>query len=161
MPGGIIESIMGSGEKAIEQIPRPPNNYIASFLKKCRQAYQCRASEDGDIHHRCDNLIYGSVVNKLNDDSLWQTSPCDVGMQLSSAVDTVRLLHQVTSTLNGDYELYGIPSFQVEVEAILAGLDPVLDCHRRHMELRAAQLAFSNDSDIKNPGAKRRKILRS
>ncbi|CZR64692.1 uncharacterized protein PAC_14591 [Phialocephala subalpina] len=163
IPEGIIESITAIREKAIKQILELPHNFATKFMKESQLEYKCKVStEDPSLRHSCDSLTYGSMITRLNDDRFWQTSPNDVVDSVQELAYTVKCLHRNMNTLNDDHEQCRIPSFTAEVDAILKNLpDPVLDSHRRHMEGRAAQLAFSEDSDIGAPDAKRRKISKS
>lgn len=105
----------------------------------------------------CESLTYGSTVQRLNQLGFWQATPDKIHKSLDTVAREVKNLHYDTKVLNDDHEKCRIPRFEKEVDAILDSLDPVLDCHRRHIELRATQLAFNIDSDIEVPDTENRK----
>lgn len=112
----------------------------------------------------CDQFIYESLYIIHKQLSAWQKEYVTVPrslMYLSKRISEVQEAFYAEEFYQGDdadHRLCNWHDFQTPKNVILkTQINPVLDCHLRHMERRAAQLAMNDDQGL-DASRKRRKI---
>ncbi|KAF8861572.1 hypothetical protein BDZ45DRAFT_723714 [Acephala macrosclerotiorum] len=131
------ESILVVRAKLIDDILKVPYDHLRQYLG--RSTPRCKLGKSD-----CDAMLFGCLVLSLDRAGFWPEKT-NADIYYSPSELYIRLAHVRLELLPG----HDSCSSRVFVNPILGCLkeipDPTLDCHRRHMERRAKELAFDKD----------------
>ncbi|CZR64693.1 uncharacterized protein PAC_14592 [Phialocephala subalpina] len=139
LPDRISESILTVRAKLIDDILKIPYDHLRQYLGRSSPRCQVGIAD-------CDSIGYGSLVLSLDGAGFWpektHANILYAPNELYRRMGNVRL-HLLP---NASHDKCSPRVFVLPILACLKEIpDPTLDCHRRHIERRAKELAFEKD----------------